>query len=82
MHTSHFARRQFLPETIDLTDTTQLAPVFEQLSTKLDADKSDGQRTGRRQGSIPIRHHSMWRGDSQRGSHFWETVASLLKMAM
>jgi len=52
------------------------------LSTKLDADKSDGQRTGRRQGSIPIRHHSMWRGDSQRGSHFWETVASLLKMAM
>jgi oligoendopeptidase F len=40
MQTSHFAPRLFLPETIDLTDTTQLAPVFDQLTTKLDAAKS------------------------------------------
>ena len=37
MQTSHFAPRQFLPETIDLTDTAQLAPVFEKLKTKLSA---------------------------------------------
>ncbi|HEV3270857.1 MAG TPA: M3 family oligoendopeptidase [Candidatus Methylacidiphilales bacterium] len=35
MQTSHFAPRQFLPETIDLTDTAQLAPVFEKLDVKL-----------------------------------------------
>lgn len=35
MQTSHFAPRQFLPETIDLTDTTQLAPIFEKLETNL-----------------------------------------------
>ncbi len=37
MQTSHFAARQFLPETIDLTDTAQLAPVFDRLAAKLDA---------------------------------------------
>jgi oligoendopeptidase F len=36
MQTSHFAPRQFLPETIDLTDTAQLAPVFDKLGTLLD----------------------------------------------
>src|ERR1700727_859421 len=36
MQTSHFAPRQFLPETIDLTDTAQLAPVFDQLTSRLD----------------------------------------------
>ena len=35
MQTSHFAPRRFLPETIDLTDTAQLAPVFEKLETAL-----------------------------------------------
>jgi oligoendopeptidase F len=37
MHTSHFAPRQFLPETIDLTDTAQLEPIFDKLSARLDA---------------------------------------------
>jgi oligoendopeptidase F len=37
MQTSHFAPRQFLPETIDLTDTAQLAPVFDKLDARLDA---------------------------------------------
>jgi len=37
MQISHFAPRRFLPETIDLTDTAQLTPVFDQLSAKLDA---------------------------------------------
>jgi oligoendopeptidase F len=37
MQTSHFAPRQFLPETIDLTDTAALAPVFDQLDAQLDA---------------------------------------------
>jgi oligoendopeptidase F len=36
MQTPHFAPRQFLPKTIDLTDTAQLAPVFDKLSAKLD----------------------------------------------
>jgi oligoendopeptidase F len=36
MQTSHFAPRRFLPETIDLTDTAQLAPIFERLETALD----------------------------------------------
>jgi oligoendopeptidase F len=40
MQTSHFAPRQFLPETIDLTDTAQLAPVFDKLTAKLDAAAS------------------------------------------
>src|SRR6202453_2692599 len=40
MHTSHFAPRQFLPETIDLTDTAQLEPIFDKLSAELDAVKS------------------------------------------
>src|ERR1700683_751273 len=40
MQTSHFAPRQFLPESIDLSDTAQLAPVFDKLSAKLDAAKS------------------------------------------
>ncbi|MCE0484448.1 MAG: M3 family oligoendopeptidase [Methylacidiphilales bacterium] len=35
MQTSHFAPRQFLPETIDLTDTTQLGPIFDKLSSEL-----------------------------------------------
>ena len=37
MQTSHFAPRQFLPEKIDLTDTAQLAPVFDLLDARLDA---------------------------------------------
>jgi oligoendopeptidase F len=37
MQISRFAPRRFLPDTIDLTDTAQLAPVFDQLSAKLDA---------------------------------------------
>jgi oligoendopeptidase F len=40
MRTSHFAPRQFLPETIDLTDTAQLAPVFDRLEAKLTAAAS------------------------------------------
>jgi oligoendopeptidase F len=40
MQTSHFAPRKFLPETIDLTDTAQLAPVFDKLSAQLDAAQS------------------------------------------
>jgi oligoendopeptidase F len=36
MQTSPFAPRHFLPESIDLTDTTQLAPVFDRLDAKLD----------------------------------------------
>ncbi|MCE0522782.1 MAG: M3 family oligoendopeptidase [Methylacidiphilales bacterium] len=35
MQKSHFAPRQFLPETIDLTDTAQLAPVFDKLDAQL-----------------------------------------------
>jgi oligoendopeptidase F len=35
MQTSHFLARQFLPETIDLTDTAQLAPIFDRLDTRL-----------------------------------------------
>jgi oligoendopeptidase F len=35
MQTSHFAPRNFLPETIDLTDTAQLAPVFDKLDAQL-----------------------------------------------
>src|ERR1700761_2996871 len=35
MQTSHFAPRQFLPATIDLTDTAQLAPIFDRLDTSL-----------------------------------------------
>ena len=36
MRTSHFASRQFLPEVIDLTDTAQLAPIFDLLDARLD----------------------------------------------
>ena len=36
MQTSPFAPRQFLPEKIDLTDTAQLAPVFDKLEGRLD----------------------------------------------
>jgi oligoendopeptidase F len=36
MQTSHFTPRRFLPETIDLTDTAQLAPIFEKLEAVLD----------------------------------------------
>jgi len=42
MRTFPFAPRQFLPEKIDLTDTAQLAPVFEKLEAKLDQAKSPG----------------------------------------
>jgi oligoendopeptidase F len=35
MQTTHFVPRQFLPETIDLTDTAQLAPVFDKLKVNL-----------------------------------------------
>jgi oligoendopeptidase F len=37
MQTSRFAPRRFLPETIDLTDTAQLAPIFQRLESALDA---------------------------------------------
>jgi len=37
MQKSHFAPRKYLPETIDLTDTAQLAPVFDKLSAQIDA---------------------------------------------
>ena len=37
MQTSHFQPRQFLPDKIDLTDTTQLAPVFDRLTARLNA---------------------------------------------
>ncbi|MEI9997731.1 MAG: M3 family oligoendopeptidase [Verrucomicrobiota bacterium] len=40
MLTTPFAPRLFLPETIDLTDTAQLAPVFDRLNAKLDAAAS------------------------------------------
>ena len=40
MQTSHFQPREFLPEVIDLTDVTQLAPVFDQLNAELDAAAS------------------------------------------
>ena len=40
MQTSHFAPRQFLPESIDLTDTAQLDPVFTKLSAMLEIAKS------------------------------------------
>jgi oligoendopeptidase F len=40
MQTSHFAPRRFLPETIDLTDTAQLEPIFQELEKKLDAAAS------------------------------------------
>src|SRR5271170_7622617 len=40
MQTSHFQPRQFLPETIDLTDTAQLAPVFDRLAARLNAAAS------------------------------------------
>jgi oligoendopeptidase F len=40
MQTSHFAPRHFLPETLDLTDTAQLAPVFDKLTAKLEAAAS------------------------------------------
>ena len=43
MQTSHFAPRRFLPETIDLTDTAQLAPVFEKLEQQLDQVSSAGE---------------------------------------
>ncbi len=35
MHTSPFVPRRFLPEKIDLTDTAQLAPVFDRLDAGL-----------------------------------------------
>jgi oligoendopeptidase F len=35
MQKTHFAPRQFLPETIDLTDTAQLAPIFDRLDQGL-----------------------------------------------
>jgi oligoendopeptidase F len=40
MQTSRFVPRQFLPDTIDLTDTAQLAPVFDRLAAKLAAAAS------------------------------------------
>ncbi len=40
MQTSHFAPRQFLPEKIDLTDTAQLAPIFDRLEKRLVAVNS------------------------------------------
>ena len=43
MQTQHFAPRHFLPETIDLTDTAQLAPVFDKLKSALAAVTSVGE---------------------------------------
>ena len=40
MQISRFTPRRFLPDIIDLTDVDQLAPIFDQLSTKLDAISS------------------------------------------
>jgi oligoendopeptidase F len=40
MQISRFTPRRFLPDIIDLTDVDQLAPVFDQLSAKLDATSS------------------------------------------
>ena len=40
MQISRFAPRRFLPETIDLTDTAQLAPVFDRLKSDLVAAES------------------------------------------
>ena len=37
MHTTPFAPRQFLPQIIDLTDTAQLAPIFDRLDQNLAA---------------------------------------------
>jgi oligoendopeptidase F len=37
MQIAHFQPRRFLPETIDLTDLAQLAPVFDRLAARLDA---------------------------------------------
>jgi oligoendopeptidase F len=37
MQISRFTPRRFLPDVIDLTDTEQLAPIFDQLSTRLDS---------------------------------------------
>jgi oligoendopeptidase F len=37
MQISRFAPRRFLPETIDLTDVAQLAPIFQRLEISLDA---------------------------------------------
>jgi oligoendopeptidase F len=43
MQTKHFVPRRFLPETIDLTDVAQLAPVFDRLKTGLAAVTSVGE---------------------------------------
>jgi oligoendopeptidase F len=43
MQTQHFAPRRFLPETIDLTDTAQLAPIFDRLKKALVAVNSVGE---------------------------------------
>lgn len=40
MQITRFAPRRFLPDTIDLTDTAQLAPIFDKLSANLDAAAS------------------------------------------
>ena len=40
MQTSRFAPRRFLPDTINLTDTAQLEPIYEKLGKKLDEVKS------------------------------------------
>ena len=43
MQTQHFVPRRFLPETIDLTDTAQLAPIFDRLKNALVAVNSVGE---------------------------------------
>jgi oligoendopeptidase F len=43
MQTQHFIPRRFLPETIDLTDIAQLAPVFDRLKAGLAAVTSVGE---------------------------------------
>jgi oligoendopeptidase F len=43
MQTQHFVPRRFLPEDIDLTDTAQLAPIFDRLKSALVAVNSVGE---------------------------------------
>ncbi len=43
MQTQHFVPRRFLPEDVDLTDTAQLAPIFDRLKTALVAVTSVGE---------------------------------------
>ena len=59
MQTSHFTPRQFLPETIDLTDTAQLAPVFDKLTAQARSGR-DPSPTSRRGCAITARSAPRW----------------------